>query len=111
MSFNADTHITDWLDALGIEHDVITDEILHEEGLPLLSGYRAVMTGSHPEYLSIPMWTAVRDYLDDGGRLMYMEATDSTGALRFGTAIQQCWRYGAPRAGREQGRGTRRILP
>ena len=71
-SFNADTHITDWLEAGGIAYDVITDEDLHREGLAILAPYRAAMTGTHPEYLSTPMWDAIDAYLGQGGRLMYM---------------------------------------
>jgi N,N-dimethylformamidase len=71
-SFNADTHITDWLEATGTAYDVITDDDLHREGLSLLAPYRAVMTGTHPEYLSTPMWDAVAAYLQQGGRLMYL---------------------------------------
>jgi N,N-dimethylformamidase len=71
-SFNADTHITDWLEATGTAYDVITDDDLHREGLSLLAPYRAIMTGTHPEYLSTPMWDAVEAYLQRGGRLMYL---------------------------------------
>ncbi|MFO1058248.1 MAG: DUF6605 domain-containing protein [Dongiaceae bacterium] len=71
-SFNADTHITDWLEATGTACDVITDDDLHREGLSLLAPYRAIMTGTHPEYLSTPMWDAVAAYLQRGGRLMYL---------------------------------------
>jgi len=71
-SFNADTHIIDWLEATRTAYDVITDEDLHREGLSLLASYRAVMTGAHPEYMSTPMWDALHAYLQQGGRLMYM---------------------------------------
>jgi N,N-dimethylformamidase len=70
--FNADTHITDWLEAKGHEYDVITDEELHDRGLELLSPYRVVMTGSHPEYWSTDMWDAMDAYKGRGGRLIYM---------------------------------------
>ena len=71
-AFNADLHLIDWLEAKGFAYDVITDDDLHAEGLGLLKPYRAVLTGSHPEYYSIPMWQAVKDYTDQGGRLMYL---------------------------------------
>ncbi|MBX6321004.1 MAG: N,N-dimethylformamidase, partial [Rhodospirillaceae bacterium] len=71
-SFNADTHIIDWLEATGTGYDVITDEDLHREGADLLARYRAVMTGTHPEYWSTPMWDAMDAYLQSGGRLLYM---------------------------------------
>jgi len=70
--FNADTHLTDWLDATGAEYDVITDEELHEKGLALLAPYQVVMTPSHPEYYSPDMRSALAAWLEGGGRLMYL---------------------------------------
>ena len=70
--FNADTRLIDWLEAKGFEHDIITDEDLHYEGLELLDRYKVVITCSHPEYYSTNMWEAVRTYTDRGGRLMYL---------------------------------------
>ncbi len=72
--FNADTHITDWLEAKGYEYDVITDEDLHAEGLELLRPYSVVLSGTHPEYHSEAMWDAMYSYQNQGGRLMYMGA-------------------------------------
>ncbi|HYB42949.1 MAG TPA: N,N-dimethylformamidase beta subunit family domain-containing protein, partial [Candidatus Methylomirabilis sp.] len=72
--FNADTHITDWLEARGYDFDVITDEDLHERGAAALMPYRAVLSGSHPEYHSPEMWTGLKGYLDRGGRLMSLGA-------------------------------------
>jgi len=70
--FSADLHLTDWLEREGIDYDVITDEDMHAEGVSLLARYACVMTCSHPEYYSTPMWDAVHEYLHSGGRLMYM---------------------------------------
>ncbi|MFO1173429.1 MAG: DUF6605 domain-containing protein [Hyphomicrobiaceae bacterium] len=70
--FAADTHITGWLDAIGADYDVITDEDLHRDGLALLRRYRVVVTGSHPEYHSESMLDALQGFLDRGGRLMYL---------------------------------------
>ena len=73
--FNADLHITDWLEShMKVEFDVITDEDLHEEGLALLEPYDVVITGTHPEYHSTRMWDAMRAWIDKGGRLMYVAA-------------------------------------
>ena len=71
-NFNADMMVVEWLDAKGIAHDVVTDEDLDRDGLALLSPYRAVLTGSHPEYLSPAMMAAFEGYLEGGGRLMYL---------------------------------------
>ncbi len=72
--YNADTHVTDWLEAKGIAYDVLTDEDLHAEGLGLLERYRAVMTATHPEYYSTEMLDAVEAYIGRGGRLIYTGA-------------------------------------
>lgn len=71
-SLNGDTHLLDWLDEKGFEYDVITDDMLHAEGLAALKGYRVVMTGAHPEYWSTRMWQAMVDFQAQNGRLMYM---------------------------------------
>ena len=70
--FNADTHITGWLEHEGVAYDVITDEDLHHEGLSLLRRYNVVMTGTHPEYYSLQMLDAVQGFVDRGGKLMYL---------------------------------------
>ena len=71
-AFNADTHITAWLDAIGQEFDIVTDEDLHLEGYEAIDGYRVLITGSHPEYYSTSMRNALSDWLAQSGRLMYM---------------------------------------
>jgi N,N-dimethylformamidase len=72
--YNADTHVVKWLEDSGQAYDVITDEELHTEGLSLLRRYRAVMTGTHPEYYSTAMLDALQAYTDQGGRLIYLGA-------------------------------------
>jgi N,N-dimethylformamidase len=71
-NFNADLHIIDWLEATGQAYDVITDEDLHGSGAALLAPYRAVLTGTHPEYHSHAMLAAIDAWLGRGGRLMYL---------------------------------------
>ena len=70
--FNADTHILDWLEQLNQPFDVITDEDLEAEGVAAISGYRAIITGSHPEYYSLRMLNSLQEFTNSGGRLMYM---------------------------------------
>jgi N,N-dimethylformamidase len=71
-NFNLDLFIIDWLEKLGGDYDVITEEDLHYEGVGLLTPYRVVITGSHPEYDSADMLDSFEAYLRRGGRLMYM---------------------------------------
>ncbi|HTZ36173.1 MAG TPA: N,N-dimethylformamidase beta subunit family domain-containing protein, partial [Stellaceae bacterium] len=61
--FPADTHLIDWLSARGIAFDVVTDHDLDREGAALLRPYRAVVTGSHPEYHTPNTLDALQDYI------------------------------------------------
>ena len=70
--FPADTHLVDWLTVKGFAFDVITDHDLDREGVALLKPYRAVVTGSHPEYHTPGTLDALQDYVDGGGRLAYL---------------------------------------
>ncbi len=67
-----DLYITDWMEQKGFAFDVIDDETLHDEGLSLLASYKVIVTGSHPEYWSLAMMTALRRYQAQGGRIMYL---------------------------------------
>jgi N,N-dimethylformamidase len=67
-----DLCLLDWLEAQDQPYDVVIDDDLHAEGLPLLDGYSVVLTGCHPEYCSREMLDALAAYLARGGRLMYM---------------------------------------
>ena len=70
----ADLYIVDWLNALSIECDIVTDEDLHREGSKILAPYKVVLTGTHPEYVSESIYNAVEEYVAHGGHLMYMGA-------------------------------------
>jgi N,N-dimethylformamidase len=68
----ADTHLTGWLDRMGIAYDVVTDHDLHEKGAEILASYKVVMTGTHPEYHTERTLDALQAYTESGGRLMYL---------------------------------------
>jgi N,N-dimethylformamidase len=68
----ADTHLTGWLDRMGIAFDVVTDHDLDAEGPALLASYKAVLTGSHPEYHTEATLDALQTYTETGGRLLYL---------------------------------------
>lgn len=70
--YPADTHLLAWMEAKGIEFDVITDEDLHEEGAALLAPYKVVLTGSHPEYHTPETLDALSEYTQGAGRMMYL---------------------------------------
>ena len=68
----ADLYITDFLDHRGEPWDALTDHDLHEQGAKLLQRYQVILTGTHPEYCSREMLVALRQYLETGGRVMYL---------------------------------------
>ena len=70
--FGADLYITDFLDHRGEAWDAFTDHELHDQGAELLQRYRVILTGTHPEYCSREMLIALRQYLENGGRVMYL---------------------------------------
>ena len=71
-NFNADLHIIDWLEESGLSYDVLTDDVLHEEGASLLSPYRCILTGTHPEYHTAQMLDGIEKWLGNGSRLVYL---------------------------------------
>ena len=67
-----DLYLIDWLEEKGFSYDVITDHDLHKSGHELLKDYDVVLTGSHPEYWTSSMLDGLDQFMDDGGRLMYL---------------------------------------
>lgn len=70
--YPADSHLLMWMAHQGHEVDLITDDELHAEGAELLSRYKVVVTGSHPEYHTARMLDALQTYRDHGGNLVYL---------------------------------------
>ncbi len=72
--YPADLHLIYWLEKMGYDYDVITDEDVTYDGVARLEDYNVVITGSHPEHNSGPQLDALHNYTQRGGRLMYMGA-------------------------------------
>ncbi len=70
--YPADTHLLAWLEARGFAFDIITDEDLDDEGADILAPYRAVITGSHPEYHTPGTLDALTEFQRQGGNLAYL---------------------------------------
>jgi N,N-dimethylformamidase len=70
--YPADLHLLAWLEAKGIAFDIVTDEDLDDEGVGLIAPYRAVLTGSHPEYHTPGTLDALAAYTGQGGKLAYL---------------------------------------
>ena len=72
FNYISDTHLLAWLEHMGQPYDIVTDEDIHARGVDALSGYRAIITLSHPEYTSTRMWDAFDAYQQNGGRHLYL---------------------------------------
>ena len=70
--FQADSHLIAWLHNQDIAYDLVTDDELDRDGVAAISGYKAVLTGSHPEYHTSATLDALKDYRDNGGGLIYL---------------------------------------
>jgi N,N-dimethylformamidase len=70
--FGADLYITDFLEHRGEAWDAFTDHDLHDQGTELLQRYEVIVTGTHPEYCTRQMLAALRQYVENGGRVMYL---------------------------------------
>jgi N,N-dimethylformamidase len=70
--YASDSHLWGWLEARGIDYDIITDHDLDAEGADLLEPYGAVLTAGHPEYHSAKTLDALQGYVRQGGGLCYL---------------------------------------
>jgi N,N-dimethylformamidase len=68
----ADLYLTSWLDHVGEPYDVLTDHSVHDGGIAALEPYDVLVTGSHPEYVSEPELAAIEQFVQRGGRVMYL---------------------------------------
>lgn len=70
--FSSDVLLLRWLRSEGHEFDVLTDEDVDSDGFEKLQYYDVLITGSHPEYVTGSWLAALEDWLNHGGRLMYL---------------------------------------
>ncbi|MCA0048503.1 hypothetical protein LB577_16380 [Mesorhizobium sp. B283B1A] len=78
-----DLHFLRFSHSNGIAFDLITDRDLHERGVAGLEEYRAVITGSHPEYMSVDMEHALRQFAAAGGSIAYLGGNGFAGKVAF----------------------------
>lgn len=68
----ADMSLLWWLEHSGYHYDIITDHDVTAEGTAALSPYMTVINGTHPEYYTQEMMDATEEFLNTGGRVMYL---------------------------------------
>ena len=94
-----DLHVLRFCARENIALDLLTDQDLHAAGAGVLRPYKAVITGSHPEYLSAEMDQAWRDYVAGGGRLAYLGGNGFAAAVAWQEDLLEL-RRGPTQAGR-----------
>lgn len=67
----AEMWIFTWLEESGYKVDVYADQDWHA-GIDNLTTYKAVILSTHPEYWTLQMIENLRQYLEQGGRLLYL---------------------------------------
>ncbi|MEP7453441.1 N,N-dimethylformamidase beta subunit family domain-containing protein [Phyllobacterium sp. SB3] len=78
-----DLHFLQFCHKHDIEFDLITDHDLHRRGADGLHAYGVVVTGSHPEYLSVEIENAYRQFAANGGSIAYMGGNGFAGTVAF----------------------------
>lgn len=94
-----DLHFLKFCAREGVAIDVVTDADLNAGGVALLEGYDAVVTGSHPEYLSVAMEQGYRDYVAHGGSLAYLGGNGFAAAVAYRDDLMEL-RRGPTQSGR-----------
>ena len=82
-AFSDDGWIWSFLRHEGLACDMLTDEDLDREGVVALAGYRLVVTGNHPEYVTTRMWDACWPIGRQAAVCFISAATVFTGAWPF----------------------------
>ncbi|MBZ9860164.1 N,N-dimethylformamidase beta subunit family domain-containing protein [Mesorhizobium sp. CA12] len=78
-----DLHFLRFCNENGVALDIVTDHDLHRQGIEVLRGHRAVVTGSHPEYMSTEMEGALRQFAAEGGSIAYLGGNGFAGTVAF----------------------------
>ncbi len=82
-AYPSDLRLIDWLERSGYRYEVCTDDDLDGAGSDLLSSYRVVLSGTHPEYASSKCYAALESFLTDGGRLAVLGGDAFTWRVAF----------------------------
>lgn len=78
-----DLHLLRFCHDNGIAFDLVTDHDLQADGPDCLEGRRVLMTGSHPEYMSVEMEEAIRSFAAAGGSIAYLGGNGFAATVAF----------------------------
>lgn len=68
----SDLCLIHWLEHTGYEYDCLADHDLHDAGAEVLAAAEVLIIGTHPEYWTRQMLSALQTFLRRGKRLMYL---------------------------------------
>ncbi len=68
---DAESYLLEWMEKENITYDSYADIDIHND-VSLLSKYKLLIIHVHPEYWSQRMLEYLKEYLDNGGNLMYL---------------------------------------
>lgn len=78
-----------WLERQGYAYDLYGDAQLHD-GVLDLDAYKLLVLGAHPEYWSRSMYERVRDWVERGGRLVYLGGDGITCEVELHSDRMRC---------------------
>jgi N,N-dimethylformamidase len=85
----SDLYLIGWLEHVGADYEVATDEDLDVLGGSLLDGVQVVVTGTHPEYVTDREYDALAAFQERGGRLMYLGGNGFQSRVAF--SLERPW--------------------
>jgi N,N-dimethylformamidase len=96
----AEWRLLAWLEREGYHYDYYAEAQLHDETLDL-DAYRILIIAVHPEYWTRVMFERVRNWVDRGGRLLYLGGNGINCEVELPTpATMRCKTHLRPRTGR-----------
>ncbi len=79
----AEWRLLGWLEREGFAYDVYSESQLHYGQLDL-DEYQVLVTSSHPEYVTIPMYDKIKSWVHErGGRFLYLGANGYSCVVEF----------------------------
>ena len=68
----ANLYLVDWLERKSFKWDAISDQDLDRDGIEMLRQYKCLLISGHPEYWTEHMMRTAEQYIEGGGRIMYL---------------------------------------
>lgn len=84
-----------WLEREGFDYDYYAEAQLHDGTLPLAS-YNVLIASVHPEYWTREMMRRVKEWIEQGGRFLYLGGNGLNCEVTIDGSIMRCLSYQPP---------------